>query len=85
MQLLAPAAVVRCGWLEVEEMLVGTMAHLWMNFSVLTLLGQYPAAVTDSALRTTGFYRSWLRRVLLCTGRGLWQLEDTERAVVPLG
>ncbi len=31
MLLLAPDAVVRCGWLDVEEVLVVSMAHLWMN------------------------------------------------------
>lgn len=29
--LLAPGAVERCGWLEVEEVLVVTTAHLWIN------------------------------------------------------
>lgn len=34
--LRAPDAVGRCGWPEVEEVLVVTMAHLWRNSLVTT-------------------------------------------------
>lgn len=37
MQLLEPDAVVRFGWLEVEEVLVVPMAHLWINDALLSL------------------------------------------------
>lgn len=75
--------LTRCGWREVDEVLVVPMAHLWLRFAMWPVPVSSLLLLLVSARRCPPLYNARCPPGACCTGGGAWgQLGSRKRNVL---